>query len=366
MHRVQSFRWQRLDIPMREPFGIAGGAQLVANNGLVIVTLADGTQGVGEAAPFPAVNAKTQAAVEANLLGALPNLEGLEFSDWQTLPKSVPAFDTTPTARTALELALVDAALRSEGRSLWEVCGKQELELETDITVGTGDIESARQASLRAAGDGFRCLKIKVGSKLDDPRAALELDRARILAVGESAPEASLILDGNAAYDSIHAVELVESLGDLRRRVALFEQPTAKHDIRGLLEVQQRAQVAVAADESCQGPESLAELRGVAVINVKLMKSGVLGAVRLIEEAKARGFGLMMGGMVESRLAMGAAASIAAGFGGFSFIDLDTPLWLAEDPCCEGYTQVGPSIRLAPDAKGHGARVAPAWLNEPA
>ncbi|MGE0326827.1 MAG: enolase C-terminal domain-like protein [Polyangiaceae bacterium] len=365
MHRVQRLCWQRLDIPMREPFGIAGGAQLVANNGLVRVSLRDGAQGVGEAAPFPAVNGETQAMVEASLERVLPSLEGLEFDDWRTLGSKLPAFANTPTARTALELALVDAALRSEGRSLWQDCGARELELETDITVGTGDVESARQSARRAAADGFRCLKVKVGSKAQDPSAALQLDAARLCAVGESAPGATLILDGNAAYDADLAVELLTSVGELKRRVVLFEQPTAKDDVRGLLEVQQRAQVPVAADESCQGLESLEALHGVAVINVKLMKSGVLGAVRLIEEAKARGFGLMMGGMVESRLAMGAAASIAAGHGGFSFIDLDTPLWLAEDPCSEGYTQVGPSIRLAADAQGHGTRIAPHWLSEP-
>jgi L-Ala-D/L-Glu epimerase len=41
----------------------------------------------------------------------------------------------------------------------------------------------------------------------------------------------------------------------------------------------------------------------------------------------------MMGGMVETPLAMAAAAHLAAGIGGFDYIDLDTPLWLAENPC---------------------------------
>ena len=50
------------DIPMHRPFGISGGAQLVAENALVTVELADGTLGHGEAAPFPAFNGETRAA----------------------------------------------------------------------------------------------------------------------------------------------------------------------------------------------------------------------------------------------------------------------------------------------------------------
>jgi L-Ala-D/L-Glu epimerase len=49
--------------------------------------------------------------------------------------------------------------------------------------------------------------------------------------------------------------------------------------------------------------------------------------------AKSAGLGLMIGGMVETPLAMGCAAHLAGGLGGFSFVDLDTPLWLARNPC---------------------------------
>jgi L-alanine-DL-glutamate epimerase-like enolase superfamily enzyme len=48
--------------------------------------------------------------------------------------------------------------------------------------------------------------------------------------------------------------------------------------------------------------------------------------------ARAAGLGLMIGGMVETSLAMTAAAHFAAGLGGFDFVDLDTPLWLKKDP----------------------------------
>jgi L-alanine-DL-glutamate epimerase-like enolase superfamily enzyme len=62
----------------------------------------------------------------------------------------------------------------------------------------------------------------------------------------------------------------------------------------------------------------------------------------------------MIGGMVETRLAMGTSASFAAGLGGFAFVDLDTPLFLAEDPFEGGYAQDGERLDLRPIARGHG------------
>ncbi|MBC8011703.1 MAG: dipeptide epimerase, partial [Burkholderiales bacterium] len=59
-----------LDIPLHAPFGIAGGAQDVARNVLVEIELADGTRGLGEAAPFPAYNGETQAQALATLTAA--------------------------------------------------------------------------------------------------------------------------------------------------------------------------------------------------------------------------------------------------------------------------------------------------------
>jgi len=47
----------------------------------------------------------------------------------------------------------------------------------------------------------------------------------------------------------------------------------------------------------------------------------------------------MIGAMMESRLATSAAAHFVAGLGGFRFVDLDTPMLLAEDPFAGGYEQ---------------------------
>jgi len=108
-----------------------------------------------------------------------------------------------------------------------------------------------------------------------------------------------------------------------------------KEDLEGMAEVSRKGGVPVAADEAAASPRDvhrLARSRAADVVNIKLMKCGVREALETDRIARAAGLGLMIGGMVESYLAMGCAAHLAAGFGGFNFVDLDTPLWFARNP----------------------------------
>ena len=106
----------------------------------------------------------------------------------------------------------------------------------------------------------------------------------------------------------------------------LFEQPVHRDDWEGLGRVSNVARlkygVSVAADESCR---SLVDVKKIAegnlanVINIKLAKVGVLGALEIIDATRAAGLTLMIGGMVETRLAMGFAGHLAAGLGCFKY-----------------------------------------------
>jgi hypothetical protein len=66
--------------------------------------------------------------------------------------------------------------------------------------------------------------------------------------------------------------------------------------------------------------------------------------------------------MVETNLAMGVSASLAAGMGCFDFIDLDTPLFIAGLPFPGGPTWTGTNIVIDENAAGHG--VVPAECGE--
>ncbi len=350
--QIADVQCEPLSLSLTEAFGIAGGSQPQADNVLVRVQLADGSIGLGEAAPFPAFNGDTQAAALASIREAAESLCGLDASI-RDIAAQLKRDCPSPSARAAIEMACLDAQTRRVGESLWHYFGGACSELCTDITVVTGSPQHAAASARRAVADGFETIKIKVGG------AAAETDAARLAAVFDAAPGADFILDANASLSAEAAMALLQSLGDQVTRVALFEQPTAKDDLDGLARVR-RAGVLVAADESVTSPEQLPKLTGaVDVVNIKLMKSGVIEAWDLALAARGCGLRLMIGGLVESDLAMSVSACLAAGVGGFEFVDLDTALFVRDPPFVGGVRRQGPRLSVDHIAAGHGVGVRP-------
>jgi L-Ala-D/L-Glu epimerase len=349
--RIQHLEIRAFDAPLSEPFGIATGAQLVARNLLVEVGLDDGTLGLGEAAPFPAVNGETREDAERVLTAARAELLGLEAHVWRAASSTAQRLlGAAPSALCAFETALLDALTRSLGLSLFAFFGGAKPALITDITLTTGTPEQAEAQAASAYARGFRTLKLKVGG------APLSEDLERLARAAAVAPDAALVLDANASLHAAQAIRLLQALGALRERVVLFEQPTAADDLAGLRAVRECG-VKVAADESARSVadiERLLDERAADVVNVKIMKCGLVAALDMAIGARTAGLELMIGGMVETRLAMTASACLAGGLGGFSYVDLDTPLFLADDPFSGGFEDAWPHLRLGAIVAGHG------------
>ncbi len=355
MLTITSVHVEPLSIKLTEPFGIATGTQYCADNVLVRLTLSDGTEGLGEAAPFPAVSGETRTQALEALHATTADLVGKAARRWRPLCAEIwERMPQCPSAACALQSALLDAWLKSHRCSMWSFFGGAEPMLQSDITLPTGDQGEAAAGAARAARMGFEILKVKVGA------IAPELDAERLIEVATRAPGARLILDANGAYTSDQALALLAALGPVRERVVLFEQPTAREDLQGLSRVLIEGKVAVAADESARSSGDvlrLAHERAVDAINIKLMKSGLLGSLDMIALAKAHGLRLMIGGMVESELAMSVSACVAGGIGGFAWVDLDTPLFMKQTPFCGGFTRTGALLKLDEILSGHGVGI---------
>ena len=349
--RIKSVSIQTWDVELLEPFGIATGAQVVARNALLEIELTGGQRGLGEAAPFPAVNGETQADALAALGAVADELVGYAGTDASGLSAAArERLEATPSALCAVEIALLDAACRAQNTSLFRHFGGRTARLLTDITIPTGSADAAARAAQRALAQDFRTLKVKVGGE------RFEHDLERLRRIAEAAPSARLLLDANASLAAEVAIELVRGLGARAHQVVLFEQPCLRGDFSGSRRVRE-AGIRVAADEDARSLEDLTALhaeRAADVINFKLTKSGVSRVLAMITEARRLGFGLMLGGMVETRLAMTFSACIAGGLGGFEELDLDTPLFMKDDRLAGGFEQRGPELDLSRLAPGHG------------
>lgn len=358
--RIRTFDLRPLDIPLPTPFGISGGAQAMANNVLVTLQFEDGTIGHGEAAPLPPYNGETQAHALAVLESARGWLAGRPADDWRALAEEFRARggDKCGSAQCAFEMALLDALTRRDSVPLWQFFGGAGTGLETDMTVTTGTPEQAAADARAIRARRIRMIKVKVGGPGGPAR-----DLARLAAIQAVAPDAPLILDGNAGLSRADATALVQGLRARGIRPALLEQWLPKHDLAGMRALGEESGWLVAADESvCSAADAaeIARTQAAGAVNIKLMKAGIATALDIVAVARRTGLGLMIGGNVESILAMTVSACFAAGQGGFQFADLDTPLFLAANPFDGGYALDGGQISVAHITAGHGVVPRPA------
>jgi len=325
--------------PLITPFRIASGEHRRLENVFLRIELANGTTGWGEAGVAPHITGETLEGTLGSLESAARNLIGREVSDYRALCQEFQGvFQGSPSGLAAFEMAVFDAVARSCGVPCWRFFGSRLTGCATDITVVIGSVREAGAMARRFHRRGFGSFKVKIG-------ADEELDLARVLAVVRNAPGAALLLDGNQGYD---ADGMLKFLGALRRRGVrprLLEQPVRRDDWDGLARLTRESGVPVCADETVRSLSDAARvvrLRAADVVNIKFAKSGLFQAVEMARFVRASGLRLMIGAMLESALAITAAAHFAAGWGGFHYVDLDTTYFL------EGPLAVTPFL----DARG--------------
>jgi L-Ala-D/L-Glu epimerase len=353
---ITAVAFEPLDLPLTEPFAIATGAQHVAHNVLVRLTLADGTTGLGEAAPFTAVSGETQAGTLAALQSVHEALLGQDARAWRPLAAQLSeALETAPSARCALETALLDALARHHRVPLWVFFGGAGTTVDIDMTVTAGDRAHAIASARAILARGITTLKVKVGA--GEPG----LDVERLVAIREVAPQARLFADANGGYTVAQARAFLAGLERAGVPLALFEQPVAPEDFEGLASLARSSRIPICADESARSAADVLRLvreRAAHGVNLKTMKCGVVESLTMWHLARAAGLELMIGGMVESVLSMSLSAHLAAGLGGFHYADLDTPLFIARHPFRGGYHPEGSRVSIASAPAGHGVELA--------
>jgi L-alanine-DL-glutamate epimerase-like enolase superfamily enzyme len=335
---IQSVTVEPLTIPLLEPFTISTGSVSEARNVLITISLRDGSVGYGECAPFPPSTGESQETALAAARGCINLLQGRDASSWRALSKLIRSvYYSQTTVCAGMEMAILDALTRSYGIPLYVFFGGASTSVETDMSIPVVTPEHAYELAQDTVKRGINRIKIKVGGDLRE-------DVDRVETVRSGAPRLGITLDANQGYTPGQALLCLEALDDRDIRPLLLEQPVHKDDYEGLRYVTQHTTVPIAADESASNAATvvrLLTLRAANVVNIKLMKAGILEALDIAALCRVNHIGLMIGAMMESRLATSAAAHLAAGLGGFSFIDLDTPMLLAEDPFTGGYEQRG-------------------------
>jgi L-alanine-DL-glutamate epimerase-like enolase superfamily enzyme len=334
--------FEALELKLHEPFTISRGTQLYAEN--VRVTLDHGSiQGIGEAAP-----SEHYGELQATVLAFLQQLQ-LELRKTGTRPVTTlhEIMDTTarlnPAAKAAIDMASYDHLGKMHNMPIYALLGLDPSKTpNTSYTIGidTPD-EMARKA---AHARQYPILKIKVGTPRDDEN---------LKAIRSERPDAIIRVDANEAWTPKEAVERIDALSIYN--LEFVEQPVDSRDLEGLGYVTSAVSLPVIADESCIVPEDVPKIAPyVDGINIKLMKcGGIYPALQMIHTARALNLKIMMGCMIESSIAITAAAHLSPLL---DYADLDGNLLIDDDPYM-GVTAEGGRLAL-PDRPGLGLQPA--------
>ena len=297
--------------PLAGVFRISRGARSVAETVLVEIRDRD-VAGRGECVPYSRYGETVESVVES--------IEELRGDIEAGLTRKALAGAMGPgAARNAIDCALWDLEAKRTGRRAWETAAgfaaPAPEPVVTAYTLGIDEPGAMREAAARHAARPL--LKVKLGG-----------DRIteRVAAVRAGAPGARLIVDANEAWTAESLRARLPELAGLG--VELVEQPLPAGADAALADIERS--VPVAADESCHTSADLPGLAGrYDVVNIKLDKTGGLTeALALRDAATAAGFGIMVGCMLATSLAMAPALLVAQGA---RFVDLDGPLLLARD-----------------------------------
>jgi len=314
-----SLKYWRYDLKLRHTFTIARGSRDVVPVMFAEVS-ADGVTGIGESSPNARYHEDIN-TVSRFLDRVAPGISRFEtpflLEDILDYVYSVAPENTS--AKAAIDIALHDWVGKKLGVPLYKLWGlNKEKTPVTSFTIGI-DTPQVMQQKIREA-EEYPILKIKVG--LDNDEEIMKAVRA--------VTKKTLRVDANEGWKSKEvALERIKWLQD--NGVEFVEQPMPADRLSDIAWLRERVEIPIIADESVLGLHDIPKIaEAFDGINIKLMKSaGLREAMRMIHTARAFNMKIMLGCMVESSVAITAAAHLSPLV---DYADLDGNLLIINDP----------------------------------
>jgi len=222
-------------------------------------------------------------------------------------------------AKAALDIALMDWIGKALNVPLYKFWGLNPADApRTSFSIGIDTPEVIKQKVREAA--AYPILKVKVGTKDDET----------IISAVRSVTGKPIRVDANEGWktkeEALEKIQWLHSQG-----VEFIEQPLPSDMIEETAWLRERVDMPIVADEAVKSAADIPKLaKAYDGINIKLMKSGgLLEALRMIQMAKALNLKIMLGCMIESSVAISAAAHLAPYV---DWADLDGNLLISNDP----------------------------------
>lgn len=327
-----------VDLKLTVPFRISRGVQYTSPNAIVQINHGDVT-GLGEAAPdgYYGESQETMLACVSMFAG---NLGDDPFLIEDILKRLDGIIGLNPSAKAAVDMALYDLVGKILNVPVYKLLGLNPQHTPcTSFTLGIDTPENMAKKALLA--QGYPILKVKVGTKND-------IENLKAI---RDVSSATIRVDANTGWTPKEAIRNINALAPYN--IEFVEQPVPAHDLDGLKLIRDNVPVPIIADESCVTVDDIPRVAGcVDGVNIKLMKcGGIRHALKMIHTARAHNLQVMIGCMIESSLAITAAAHLTPLV---DYADLDGHLLIDNDPFTGVTVEKGKLI--LPDGPGLGAK----------
>ena len=358
---IQSVELYKLFVPLKEPFVISLGPIHEVQNVVVIIRTQDGCAGYGECSPYMTINGES---VDTCFIVGQYFAQVLKGKNALNIEECVALMDRTIYAnssiKSAFDIALHDIAGQHAGVPIYKLLGGENNKvLQTDMTVSIGDPQKMKADAVRFQQEGFPAIKVKLGE-------TLEKDVERIRAIREGiGMDLPLRIDANQGWHSAdEAIAILQALAPFN--IEHCEEPIARWKFMDLGRVSAASPIPIMADESVgddHDAERLIALKACQMFNIKLGKSsGFYKGHKIAKLGAQAGMEMQVGGFMESRLGMTAAAHLALSNDHIHHCDFDTPLMFTEDPIIGGIQYRPNGVIEVPDVPGLGAVVDESYL----
>jgi L-alanine-DL-glutamate epimerase-like enolase superfamily enzyme len=342
------------------PFTIATGTMTHAQNVFIRVHTDAGFYGVGECSAFPMIVGETQDTCLVMAKEFAQLWKGKNALDVPTRLQQLHDFTAgNGTIKSAFDIALYDIAAKNAGLPLYQFLGGAKRKIESDITIGIAEPAEMAQRAVELKQSGATILKVKLGKD-----AQSDVDRIKQIreAVGE---KMKIRVDANQGWSFDDAVYALQSID--KYDVEFCEQPMRTWYDDRLPELKKLSPVKIMADESVYNHHDARkqiESDSCSYINIKFSKSGGINEAKEIHDLAAeKGILCMMGGMLESRIALSAKLHFVYASPNIKFYDMDTcMLGHLLDPCISGVKYDGYFLNID-DAPGIGADADDSFLS---
>lgn len=310
----------KFSIPM-QPFTIATGTMHYAQNVFIRIHTSEGFYGVGECSAFPMITGETQATCFEMARDFASLWKGKDPADIEQRLRELDDYTAfNRTIKSAFDMALYDIAAKTKGQPLFKFLGGSLKPIETDLTIGISDPDQMAATALDFIRRGVRILKIKLGRT-----AAEDIERVKKirLAIGDGF---TLRVDANQGWSYAEAIDALKGIAPFN--IQFCEQPMRYWNDAYLPALKKISPVPLMADESVfdhHDAQRLIEHQACDYVNIKFAKAGGISeASRINATCAAHGIACMMGGMLESRVALTAFAHFAMAHDNIVFYDMDT------------------------------------------